>query len=149
MPTPNEQPEELAVDRALPRAAESAQAARSLRAVRGATTVARDDPADVLAATRELLEALRDRNALDASDIVSIIVTTTRDVASADPSAAVRALGWAQVPVLCMSEIAVPDGLPRCVRVLVHVDMPRIATRPRPVYLRDATLLRPDLASHG
>jgi chorismate mutase len=137
------------VDHAPTRTVTSLERARSLRAVRGATTVARDDPADVLTATRELLEALRDRNAFDASDIVSVIVTTTRDIASADPSAALRDIGWNRVPALCMSEIAVPDGLPRCVRVLVHVDMPRIAARLRPVYLRGATALRPDLTAHG
>lgn len=122
---------------------------RTLRAVRGATTVARDDPADVLAATRELLETLLARNAFGASDVVSVIVTTTRDVTSADPSDAVRALGWERVPSLCMSEIAVPDGLPRCVRVLLHVDLPRGAPRLRAVYLRDATALRPDLAAQA
>lgn len=135
------------MDHAPARAAELPAGARTLRAVRGATTVARDEPAAVLAVTRELLETLLDRNALRAPDVVSVIVTTTCDVASADPSEAVRTLGWEHVPVLCMSEIAVPDGLPRCVRVLLHVDAPRAAGRLRAVYLRDAAVLRPDLAA--
>ena len=124
-------------------------APRSLRALRGATTVARDESAQLLAATRELLAAMLERNALDPSQIVSIIFTTTRDLTSTDPSPAARALGWQRVPVLCMSEIAVPDGLPRCIRVLMHVDVPRDDQRTRPVYLRDATTLRPDLAARG
>lgn len=134
------------MERAPGRAAEVPAGARTLRAVRGATTVARDVPDAVLAATRELLATLLERNALDASDVVSVVLTTTRDLTSADPSDALRALGWARVPALCMSEISVPDGLPQCVRVLVHLDLPRAAARPRPVYLRDATALRPDLA---
>jgi chorismate mutase len=117
--------------------------------VRGATTVDRDEAADLLGATRELLETLRDRNALDPADIVSLIVTTTRDLTSANPAAAASALGWEHVPALAMSEIAVPDGLPRCVRVLVHIDVPDGAAPPRPVYLRGATTLRPDLAADG
>ena len=117
--------------------------------MRGATTVARDEPSAVLAATRALLETLLDRNALSASNVVSVIVTTTRNVTSADPSDAVRAIGWERVPVLCMSEIAVPDGLPRCLRVLLHVDAPSDAPRLRAVYLRGATALRPDLASRA
>ncbi|MGH7647753.1 MAG: hypothetical protein ACREND_06520, partial [Gemmatimonadaceae bacterium] len=41
---------ELVVDHAPTRTVASPERARSLRAVRGATTVARDDPADVLTA---------------------------------------------------------------------------------------------------
>ncbi|HKV52990.1 MAG TPA: chorismate mutase [Gemmatimonadaceae bacterium] len=135
------------MDHAPARAAELPSGARRLRAVRGATTVARDEPAAVLAATRELLDTLLDRNALAPRDVVSVIVTTTRDVTSADPSDAVRAPGWERVPVLCMSEIAVPDGLPLCVRVLLHVDVTDGAAPLEAVYLRSATALRPDLVA--
>jgi len=134
------------VDRAPAPAGDAPPAARRLAALRGATTVDRDHEADLLAATSELLRAMLDRNGLDVADVVSIIVTTTRDLSSAHPSGAARNLGWRSVPFMCMSEIAVPDGLARCVRVLMHVDVPRGADRPRPVYLRAATALRPDLA---
>jgi len=87
------------------------------------------------------------RNDLDVADIVSIIFTTTRDLSSADPSRAARDLGWDRVPLLCMSEIAVPSGLARCVRVLMHVETPKARGRLRAVYLREATALRPDLAA--
>ncbi len=123
--------------------------ARSLRALRGATTVDRDAPPELLDATRELLRAMLARNDLDVADLVSIIFTTTRDLSSADPARAARNLGWDHVPLLCMSEIAVPSGLARCVRVLMHVEMPRARGRLRPVYLRDATALRPDLAARA
>ena len=124
-------------------------AMRSLRAIRGATTVDRDSAADLLAAAAELLRAMLDRNALGVGDVVSIIFTTTRDLSSADPSRAARELGWDDVPVLCMSEISVPTGLARCVRVLMHVDVPRERARPLPIYLRKAASLRPDLASRA
>jgi len=124
-------------------------AMRSLRAIRGATTVDRDSAADLLAAAAELLRAMLDRNALGVGDVVSIIFTTTRDLSSADPSRAARELGWDHVPVLCMSEISVPTGLARCVRVLMHVDVPRERARPLPIYLRKAASLRPDLASRA
>ena len=123
--------------------------ARRLRALRGATTVDRDDAAPLLAATAELLRAMLDRNGLHVAEVVSIIVTTTRDLSSADPARATRDLGWPLVPVLSMSEIGVPTGLPRCIRVLMHVDVPRAHSAPRPVYLRDATALRPDLAARA
>lgn len=136
------------MDRAPERAPDAVGDARSLRALRGATTVERDAPSDLLDATRDLLRAMLVRNDLDVTAIVSIIFTTTRDLSSADPSRAARDLGWHSVPLLCMSEIAVPSGLARCVRVLMHVETPRGHGRPRPVYLRDATALRPDLAAH-
>ena len=135
------------MDRAQERAADAADDARGLRALRGATTVGRDAPLDLLDATRELLRTMLARNDLDVADLVSIIFTTTRDLSSADPSRAARDLGWDRVPLLCMSEIAVPSGLARCVRVLMHVEMPRARGRLRAVYLRDATALRPDLAA--
>ena len=134
------------MDRAPERAPDAANDARGLRALRGATTVGRDALPDLLDATRELLHTMLARNELDVADIVSIIFTTTRDLSSADPSRAARDLGWERVPLLCMSEIAVPSGLARCVRVLMHVETPRARGRLRAVYLRDATALRPDLA---
>lgn len=137
------------MDHAPERARDTGRDAQSLRALRGATTVERDAPAELQDATRELLRAMLARNGLDVADIVSIIFTTTRDLSSADPSRAARALGWDMVPLLCMSEIAVPSGLARCVRVLMHVEMRRDRGRPRPVYLRGATALRPDLVARA
>lgn len=132
-----------------PERAREGRDALSLRALRGATTIDRDAPAELLDATCELLRAMVDRNEVGITDIVSIIFTTTRDLSSADPSRAARALGWDMIPLLCMSEIAVPNGLARCVRVLMHVEMRRDRGRPRPVYLRGATALRPDLAARA
>ena len=87
----------------------------AVRGIRGATNVAVDDKSEVLAATRELLVEVLRANDLDVhfDDIVSAIFTTTRDLASAFPAEAARALGMAQVPLLCASEIPVPDSLPR------------------------------------
>ncbi len=136
------------MDRAPERAPDAVGDARSLRALRGATTVERDAPSELLDATPALLRAMLARTDLDVADIFSIIFTTTRDLSSADPSRAARDLGWDAVPLPRMSEIAVPSGLARCVRVLMHVEMPRDCGRLRPIYLRDATALRPDLAAH-
>ena len=50
--------------------------------------------------------------------------------------------------MLCAQEIDVPGALPRCIRVLAHVDVAE-GQRVRHVYLRDARGLRPDLAVNG
>jgi chorismate mutase len=117
------------------------------RALRGATTVERDDPALIDAATRELLAALLAANALAPTDIVSALFTLTQDLRSAFPATTARDLGWHDVPMLCTVEIPVPGSLPRCLRVLLHVETGRARSEMRHIYLRDARALRPDLTS--
>ena len=117
-----------------------------MRAVRGATTVERDDADLVVSATRELLTALADRNAIAHDQVISAIFTVTPDITSEFPARAARELGWVDVPLLCAMEIATERGLTRCIRVLLHIEteLPRSALRH--VYLRGAKELRPDLS---
>src|SRR5205085_2002489 len=103
----------------------------------------------VLAGTRELLAAMLARNGVRDEDLISVVFTVTPDLTAAFPARAARELGWADVPLLCASEIAVPDALPRCVRVLLHVHSARPRAAIAHVYLRGATVLRPDLAGAG
>ena len=118
----------------------------AVRAIRGATTVPADDAALVLAATRELLAEMLARNAVDEADLISAVFTVTADLTTAFPARAARDLGWVDVPLLCAVEIPVPDALPRCVRVLLHVHSARARSAIAHVYLRGAPVLRPDLA---
>lgn len=112
------------------------------RAVRGATTIARDDATLMCEAVRELLTDLVQRNHIEIDDIVSAIFTTTPDLTCAFPARAARESGWTDVPMLCATEIDVPGALPRCVRVLLHVER-RSSDGPLvPVYLREAASLR-------
>jgi chorismate mutase len=46
--------------------------------------------------------------------------------------------------MLCTLEIDVPGALPRCIRVLLHANLPP-AQAVEHVYLRGAVSLRPDL----
>jgi chorismate mutase len=119
---------------------------RRLRALRGATTVERDDADLVLEATRGLLEALMRENRLAHGHLVSAFFTATPDLVSVFPAQAVRELGWHELPLLCAVEINVRGALPRCVRVMLHAELPADAL-PRHVYLGDAQVLRPDRAS--
>ena len=116
-----------------------------LRALRGATTVDRDEPAAILEATEELLTELIGRNGVAPDDIVSIVFTATPDVRAEFPARAARALGLSDVALLCAAEMDVPDALPRCIRVLLHVYTPAAPGELRHVYLREATSLRSDL----
>ena len=116
-----------------------------IKALRGAITVARDEPEEVRAATEELLSELFDRNGVAVGDIVSVLFTATPDLTSEFPAVAARSLGLSEVPLLCAAEIAVPGALPHCIRVLVHLYSDRAAGELRHVYLRDARALRTDL----
>jgi chorismate mutase len=120
---------------------------RHLAALRGATTLDEDTREQVLERTAEMLHALIDRNALDPSDMVSLILTATDDVHSECPAAAVRAAGISDVPMICARELDIDggSGIPLCIRVLAHVytDRPRSALRH--AYLRGARQLRSDL----
>lgn len=120
----------------------------SVRGVRGATSVSDDVPEQILAATRELLEELLRLNGIqDFDEIVSAIFTTTPDLTSTFPAEAARALGMTQVPLLCASEIAVPKSLPKCIRVLLHLNTSKSPSEIVHVYLREAKRLRPDVKS--
>jgi len=115
-----------------------------MRGIRGATVVARDEPGLILEATRELLLALVEANRLRPDDIASAIFTATPDLTSQAPARAARELGWTEVALLDAAELPVSGSLPRCIRVLLHIDTERTARELVHVYLRDARILRPD-----
>jgi chorismate mutase len=117
----------------------------AVRAVRGATQVDRDDRAEVLDATTELLQAVLAKNDLGLDDLISVIFTTTPDIRSEFPAYAARQMGITDVPLLCASEIDVPGAMPRVLRLLAHVETERPRGEVRHVYLRGAAALRTDL----
>ncbi|MGE5391460.1 MAG: chorismate mutase [Deltaproteobacteria bacterium] len=116
-----------------------------VRGIRGATTVNSDTVEEVLQATRELLEQIRNENDLNIEDIASALFTVTADVRSVFPAAAARSIGWDKVPLLCFQEIEVPDALPRCIRVLVMVNTDKSQEDIKHIYLKEAQSLRTDL----
>ena len=119
-----------------------------MRGIRGATTVEQDEPALILAATRELLEAmLRENDIGDFEVIASIFFTTTPDLKSTFPAEAARALGMDLVPLMCNQEIPVPNRLAKAVRVMMQVNTTKTQREMRHIYLREAVRLRPDLVS--
>jgi len=121
------------------------QVKERLRALRGATTVERDDAEAIVEATSELLEAMMSHNGAAHEDLVSVIFTTTKDLSAEFPAAAARRLGISTVPLLCAKEIDVPGAVERCVRVLMHLYTDRDHELLRHVYLREAQHLRTDL----
>ncbi len=115
------------------------------RGIRGATTVDDDAPGAILDATRELLSAIVEANQVAVEDVASAIFAVTPDLAAAFPAQAAREKGWQRVPLLDAMEIPVPGALPQCIRVLIHWNTDKSQAEVRHVYLRGATILRPDL----
>lgn len=120
----------------------------TLRGIRGATTVEADQPDLILAATRELLEAILEANSgMLPEEVASAIFTVTEDLSSTFPAQAARQMGWSLVPMMCAREIPVPGSLPKTIRVLVHLNTDQAQNQVTHVYLRGAVKLRPDLVA--
>lgn len=118
----------------------------TVRAVRGAIQVGDDDVDALIADTETLLAEVLSRNGIEGEDIISILFTLTPDLRSGFPAAAARRMGLVHVPLMCATEVDVPTGLPRVVRLLAHVHTGLAQAEVQHVYLRGATALRPDLA---
>jgi chorismate mutase len=116
-----------------------------VRGIRGAISVERDEPAVLLDATERLLQDIVAENGIVADDIASALFTLTPDLVSQFPAAAARRMGWIRVPLLNFTEIGVPGGLPRIIRVLLHVNTEKRPDEIVHVYLERARALRPDL----
>jgi chorismate mutase len=118
----------------------------AVRGIRGAIAVQQNEAGAILDATRELLLAILEANpSLEPADIGSVFFTLTEDLTATYPAQAARDLGWQLVPLLCGREIPVPDGLPRCIRVLIHWNTPLHQNAIQHVYLGEAAILRPDV----
>ena len=123
-----------------------ASAMARLHALRGATTVDRNDAEAIVGATEWLIREIMKRNDLVPDDVVSAIFTLTDDLDAEFPAVAARRLGFDRVPLLCAREISVPGSLPRVMRVLMHY-YSEDAHETKHVYLGDARNLRSDLES--
>ena len=118
----------------------------AIRGIRGATTVAADEPELILQATRELLESILEENeGMKPEDVGSALFTVTDDLVSTVPAQGARQMGWGLVPMMCAREIPVPGSLRKVIRVLVHWNTETPQNEIVHVYLRDAVKLRPDL----
>ena len=118
----------------------------SVRAIRGATQIDRDDSTLMEEAVVELMTEILRANALSVEDLISVIFTVTQDLISDFPAASARSMGLGEVPLLCAIEIPVPGSLPRTIRALVHCQTSRSQRQIAHVYLRGTSVLRKDLA---
>lgn len=110
-------------------------------AIRGATSVDRDDAVHVAERVRELFGEILARNQIDR--IVSATFSVTPDIRSANPATVVREhFGLADLALMCLQEAVFEGSAPGIVRVLLLCE----ARSRKFVYLHRAAALRADLA---
>ncbi len=117
-----------------------------IRGIRGATTVEQDVEEEIIQETHALLLKMIEENDIEASMVASVFISATSDVTASFPAKALRKIqGWKYVPVMCMRELDVPQSLPRCIRIMLHVNTKTPQENINHIYLRDAVRLRVDL----
>ncbi len=121
--------------------------ANMIRGIRGAITVKDNILAEILSAAEKLLAEIVKSNNINVEDIASVIFSATSDLNAVFPAEAARSMGWKFVPLLCTSEIDVPKGLKKCIRVLLHVNTNLGQHEIKHIYLDGAKVLREDIGS--
>ncbi len=117
----------------------------AVRALRGATTVEADTEEAITKAVQTLIGEMLSRNDVGNDDLISIVFTATDDLTATFPATPARLMGLGDVPLLSARELSVPRGMPRCIRVLMHLATERSRSELRHVYLEGAVGLNDDL----
>lgn len=114
------------------------------RALRGATTAEANTISAMREAVLELLETLEQENHLDPRQLLSVTFSVTADLDVIYPATIARERSrWDEVAMLDVQHMVVTHGLPRCIRLLAHAQLPQGQKLIHP-YLRGAKQLRPD-----
>ncbi|MCW2852705.1 MAG: chorismate mutase [Nocardioides sp.] len=113
--------------------------------MRGATQLDADEREHLLERVAEMVTDVMTSNGLEVDDFISVIFTATSDLVSEFTAYAARQLGFGEVPLICARELEIAGSMPRCVRMMAHVetDLPRADITH--VYLHGAAALRSDL----
>jgi len=118
-----------------------------VRSIRGATTASVNSVEAITEAVTELLDEIERHNHLDPEEIINVIFTATRDLDAIFPAAIARRRStWTNVPLLDVQQMYVEGSLPRCIRLLIQVNVPSPTVPIVHIYLREAKRLRPDLS---
>ena len=117
----------------------------AVRALRGATTLAVDEPEHITERMLALFSDLFERNGIVHDDLISIVFTATDDIHSLFPATAARGIGLGDVPLLCARELDIDGAMAMCIRVLMHLFTDKPRDQLHHVYLEGTRSLRDDL----
>ena len=121
--------------------------------IRGAITVKENAIKEIKDSTVKLLNEIFTQNNIQKEKVINIIFTVTDDLDILNPATVAREkFKIDSIPMLCVQEMKVKDGLSKCIRVMIQVETchGKSLHHGRPsdikhVYLGDAANLRPDL----
>jgi chorismate mutase len=116
-----------------------------ITAIRGAIAPVDNSRMGIAKAARTIFTAVVEANGLTEADLIALIFTATQDLTRAYPAQGVRQLGYNQLPMLCLTEMAVEESLPHTLRIMI-LTQNRLDC-PRHIYLDEAQQLRPDWRS--
>ena len=112
------------------------------RGIRGATLAEENTSEAIHSATRELLKGMIDANQIQERDVAAVHFTMTPDLNAVFPAAAARQLGWNNTALMSSAEIAVPDSLSRCIRILILFNTVKEPQELVNLYLNGTEVLR-------
>tara|TARA_Y100000590_G_scaffold258730_1_gene290381 strand:- start:87 stop:452 length:366 start_codon:yes stop_codon:yes gene_type:complete len=115
------------------------------RGIRGAITIKENDEQQIIDGSIRLLRDIISKNNISENDIVSIFFSVTEDLNATFPARAARKMNLNHTPLLCFHEIRVPEGLEKCIRILMHVNSEKSIQEITHCYLEKAASLRPDI----
>lgn len=116
-----------------------------VKAIRGATQVQADRPEEIGAAVLQLYTSIMEKNQLREDMVVSLIISQTDDLVSANPATALRERNIDAFPLFCVQELKTAKQLPMTIRFLMHAEFVTKPERLFHVYEGGAKVLRPDL----
>ncbi|HEY8419564.1 MAG TPA: chorismate mutase [Clostridia bacterium] len=118
-----------------------------ITSIRGAITIEEDSAEEIINATKELMSELAQKNDLNNPNkkIISIHISTTKDITAMYPAAVLREMGYNDAALFSSLEPDMKNSLARCIRLMVNVASYSGLLEPKHVYLKKAQILRPDL----
>lgn len=116
------------------------------RGLRGATTVTKNDAAEIIQHTKQLIGEMIKTNDVQPENISHVFISVTNDLNDVFPAKALREFsGFIYVPVMCMQEIDVPNSLEKCIRIMMVLRTNKNQDELIHIYHNEAIKLRPDL----
>lgn len=114
-------------------------------AIRGATTIIKDNEDNIKSSSIELIKTILDANCLKEKDLISITFSCTSDIKSTYPGKYIREyFKFDKVAIMHFNEMIVENSLEKCIRVMLLVNR-EFSDNIKFVYLNKAVELRKDL----
>lgn len=115
--------------------------------IRGATTIAQDNKAEISASVKELLDEVFSANNLQKDEVKAFIFSLTTDIHSYHPAKAARECGYDFAPLFAAIEPEIEGGLKLCIRLMLLTEL-SVERKAKHIYQRGAKILRKDISEN-